>query len=95
MKTRPAEAGVGITVYSIVISSVWLFELLELVGAILGDNSLDVKRCNYYYSYNSYWFSDCCYWFLLSEVLKEGVSSEFDNVGTLSTSSINAVLSWL
>ena len=94
MKTRPAEVGVEITIYSTVISSVQLFELLELIGAISGDNSLDIEKSNCYCSYDSYWFSDYCYWFLLSEVLEEGVSSEF-NKGTLSTSSINTILPWL
>ena len=75
--------------------SVWLFELLESVGAILGNNSLDIEKSNCYCSYDSYWFPDYYYWFLLSKVLKEGVSSEFNNKGTLSTSSINTILPWL
>ena len=54
IKTRLVEVEVEITIYSIVISSVWLFELLELVGAILGNNPLGIERYNYYYSYDSY-----------------------------------------
>ena len=76
-------------------SSIQLFELLESVGAISGDNSLNIEKSNYYYSCDSYWFSDYYYWFLLSKVLKEGVLSEFNNKETLSTSSINTILPWL
>ena len=54
IKTRLVEVGVGITIYNIVILSIWLFELLESVGAILGNNPLDIERSNYYYSYDSY-----------------------------------------
>ena len=61
MKTILAEVGVGITIHSIVILSIRLFELLELVGAILGNNLLNIEKSNYYYSYDSYWFSDYYY----------------------------------
>ena len=35
MKIRLVEVGVEITIHNIVIPSIWLFELLESIGAIL------------------------------------------------------------